>query len=189
MRDRFMSLIVALAAVLAFSPVALAGQRGGQAPAAPSVPHDPHDLSGVWTKTWRTLTFSEQAPPMTPEGKAKSRLSEFATIRHEVADRHIETEVLFNFAFRIVSMQNRGLVPNYEASMAKLWGSELSQRMALLGMQMQGLYGQLGRGSPQAMLNGRVLSMFLESPANTIRGGTSEVQRNIIAIRGLGLPR
>lgn len=66
--------------ILVFAEVTLAQaaqQRGGArgnapaAAAAPSVPHDPRDLSGVWTKTWRTLTFSEDAPPMTPEGKAR----------------------------------------------------------------------------------------------------------------------
>lgn len=59
----------ALAAVLAFSSAALA-QRGA-APAAPSVPHDPKDLSGVWMKTWRTLTLSEEVPPFTAEGKKR----------------------------------------------------------------------------------------------------------------------
>jgi hypothetical protein len=52
--------VVAVTALFAFSPMALA--QGG---------HDPHDLSGVWTKTWRTLTLSENVPQMTPWGKAR----------------------------------------------------------------------------------------------------------------------
>ena len=79
MRNRFTSSIVGLAAILAFSPAALsyagqrgAGQRGaGANAAAPSPPHDPKDLSGIWTKTWRTLALSAEVPPMTPEGQAK----------------------------------------------------------------------------------------------------------------------
>ena len=79
MSNRFTSSIVGLAAILAFSPAALsyAGQRGGgqrgagaNAP-APSPPHDPKDLSGIWTKTWRTLALSAEVPAMTPEGQAK----------------------------------------------------------------------------------------------------------------------
>ena len=79
MRNLFTSSIVGLAAILAFSPAALsyagqrgAGQRGaGANAAAPSPPHDPKDLSGIWTKTWRTLALSAEVPPMTPEGQAK----------------------------------------------------------------------------------------------------------------------
>ncbi len=79
MRNRFTSSIVGLAAILAFSPAALsyagqrgAGQRGaGANAAAPSPPHDPKDLTGIWTKTWRTLALSAEVPPMTPEGQAK----------------------------------------------------------------------------------------------------------------------
>ena len=74
MSNRFTSSIVGLAAILAFSPAALsyAGQRGaGASAAAPSPPHDPKDLSGIWTKTWRTLALSAEVPPMTPEGQAK----------------------------------------------------------------------------------------------------------------------
>jgi hypothetical protein len=69
MRHRFFVPIVALASILVVSSGA-AAQRGA-APAAPSVPHDPKDLSGVWTKTWRTLTLSAEAPPFTAEGKAR----------------------------------------------------------------------------------------------------------------------
>src|SRR6266516_966848 len=74
MSNRFTSSIFGLAAILAFSPAALsyAGQRGaGASAAAPSPPHDPKDLSGIWTKTWRTLALSAEVPPMTPEGQAK----------------------------------------------------------------------------------------------------------------------
>jgi hypothetical protein len=69
MRDRLLIPIVVMAAILVFSTVALA-QRGA-APAGPSVPHDPKDLSGVWTKTWRTLTLSAETPPFTVEGKRR----------------------------------------------------------------------------------------------------------------------
>ncbi|HWO94686.1 MAG TPA: acyl-CoA dehydrogenase family protein [Dehalococcoidia bacterium] len=110
-------------------------------------------------------------------------------VRRRIADIVIEIEVGRTISYRVVSLQARGLVPNYEASMAKLYGSELSQRLAALGMHLLGLYGELRPGSEHALMGGRVLPQFLESAANTIRGGTSEVQRNIIATRGLGLPR
>ena len=111
-------------------------------------------------------------------------------LRNEIAERWIETETLFQFSFRIISMQTAGLVPNYEASTAKLFASELNQRLALTATRVFGLHAN--HWAPTARL-GPPASTFTRNyiamvPA-TIRGGTSEVQRNVIATRGLGLPR
>jgi alkylation response protein AidB-like acyl-CoA dehydrogenase len=106
-------------------------------------------------------------------------------LRQELAQRYIETEVMFQQSFRIVSMQARGLVPNYEASMAKLFNSELSQRLAETAMECLGMRGGVVRGRPESSF----ARGYLGAVPATIRGGTSEVQRNVIATRGLGLPR
>ena len=111
-------------------------------------------------------------------------------LRNEIAERWIETETLFQFSFRIISMQTAGLVPNYEASTAKLFASELSQRLALTATRVFGVHANhwaptAGIGAPASTFTRNYIAMV---PA-TIRGGTSEVQRNVIATRGLGLPR
>jgi len=130
------------------------------------------------------------------EGAAKSRLGRGGTLRAEVADRYVETEVMFQFSARIISIQAAGMVPNYEASTAKLFNSELLQRLAATSLRTFGLHGQLwGQGTgdapagPHAAQEGAPPYNYLRSVPATIRGGTSEVQRNIIATRGLGLPR
>ncbi|MEX2237826.1 MAG: acyl-CoA dehydrogenase family protein [Dehalococcoidia bacterium] len=113
-------------------------------------------------------------------------------LRYELADRAIEGEVAILMSYRIASMQNRGLIPNYEASMCKLYSTELNQRVARTQMKVTGLYGQLdGSGNPDRLTpgKGRYKYNYLRTVAATIEGGTSEVQRNIIATRGLGLPR
>jgi alkylation response protein AidB-like acyl-CoA dehydrogenase len=110
-------------------------------------------------------------------------------LRYELAERYIETEIALMLSYRVVTMQNRGLIPNYEASAVKLYSMELNQRIAATGMRLLGLYGQLEGGSKWAPLAGRIAFMQLRSVANTIEGGTSEIQRNIIATRGLGLPK
>ena len=110
-------------------------------------------------------------------------------LRYELTDRMVEVEMARMLSYRVVSLQNRGLIPNYEASMMKLYNTELNQRIAATGLHIMGLYGQLGRGSPWAPNNGRSCYTYLRSVAYTIEGGTSEVQRNIVAQRGLGLPR
>ena len=106
--------------------------------------------------------------------------------RSALADRWIETEVMFQYSFRIVSMQQAGLIPNYEASTAKLFNSELVQRLALTGTRVFGLHANNGDESTPA---GEFSRAYLAAVPATVRGGTSEVQRNIIATRGLGLPR
>ena len=106
----------------------------------------------------------------------------------ELADRFIEIAVGTNLAYRIVDMQTRDVIANHEASAAKLYSSELSQRIASTGMKLLGLYGGLC-DDERAPLGGRLSHSYLSNVAATIGGGTSEIQRNIIATRGLGLPR
>ena len=73
--------------------------------------------------------------------------------------------------------------------MGKLFGSEMMQRLYRAGMSMLGLYGTLEQGSKWAPLQGRIQRGFFTSFGGTIAAGTSEIQRNVIATRGLGLPR
>jgi alkylation response protein AidB-like acyl-CoA dehydrogenase len=111
-------------------------------------------------------------------------------IRGEVADRATEIEVNNNLSLRIASMQAAGLVPNYEASMGKMYGSELTQRLARTGTKVFGLYGNLWEGTERlSPLHARHTQTYVSAVVGTIAGGSSEIQRNIIATRGLGLPR
>jgi len=121
------------------------------------------------------------------EKDGTSRTGYLSSVKTELADRYIEANVARLMSYRVVTMQAKGLIPNHEASMTKLFASELAQRIARTGIKVLGLYGQLyGEGAP---LKGRYESSYLTSLASTIAGGTSEIQRNIIATRGLGLPR
>ncbi len=110
-------------------------------------------------------------------------------LRNEFADRRIEVQTALLLSYRVVTMQAKGLIPNHEASCAKLFTTELTQRVARTGLNMLGLYGQLATGSKRAPLEGKLRRMYLRTVPMTIMGGTSEIQRNIIAGRGLGMPR
>ena len=110
-------------------------------------------------------------------------------VRSELAERAIEAAAGRWMSYRIPWMQAQGLAPNYEASVTKLYGTELSQRLAQTGMKLLGLHGQLREGDARAPLDGRVGHDYLETLSLTIGGGTSEVMRSVIATRGLGLPR
>ncbi len=116
-------------------------------------------------------------------------LTEVPWVRHLLADRYIECEVARLMAYNVAYMQGQGLVPNKEASMSKVFGSETLQRVTVAGLDILGMYGILGRDEKWAPLKGRVQENWMISFSHKIAAGTSEVQRNIIAGRGLGLPR
>jgi alkylation response protein AidB-like acyl-CoA dehydrogenase len=119
--------------------------------------------------------------------REKIQVSE--VMRHRLADRQIEISVGRNLSYRIAAMQQKGQVPNHEASAAKLYSTEMNQRLARTAIDIAGLPGTLDGSDPRAPMDGAFKYGFLRSVANTIEGGTSEVQRGIIATRGLGLPR
>ncbi|MXY36203.1 MAG: acyl-CoA dehydrogenase, partial [Dehalococcoidia bacterium] len=110
-------------------------------------------------------------------------------IRHELASRAIDFELGRWLCYRVAQMQSEGENPNYEASISKVFGTELQRQMGQTGMRVLGMEGQLEPGSPYVPLQGRVERWALAGPSYTVAGGTSEVNRNIIATRGLGLPR
>ena len=116
-------------------------------------------------------------------------LMDLPWVRSLLADRYIDCEVARLMAYKVAYMQSQGLVPNKEASMSKVFGSETLQRVTAAGMEIMGMYGILGRDEKWAPLMGRVQEAWMSSFADTIAAGTSEIQRNIIASRGLGLPR
>jgi alkylation response protein AidB-like acyl-CoA dehydrogenase len=117
------------------------------------------------------------------------RLIARGNVRRKLAELKIEFEVGRLLSYRVAWLQAQNKVPNHEASVAKLYGSELAVRLANAGMEIAGLGGQLDSHSRFAPLGGRMKGAYLNAASLTIAAGTSEVQRNIIAGRGLGLPR
>jgi alkylation response protein AidB-like acyl-CoA dehydrogenase len=120
---------------------------------------------------------------------ANANRAGYAMVRHRLAELAIEYEVGRMLAYRVGWLQSRGQVPNYEASVSKMFGSELTQRLAKTGMELLWQGGQLAPGSPHAPMRGRIETLYLNAAALTIAAGTSEINRGIIATRGLGLPR
>ena len=110
-------------------------------------------------------------------------------VRHRVADMFIELEVGKLLAYNVAWMQSQGMVPNREASVSKVFGTETTQRNAKGMLEILGMYGQLAEGSQYTPLQGRILRAWYSAISATIAAGTSEIQRNVIAQRGLLLPR
>lgn len=110
-------------------------------------------------------------------------------IAAKLAQMAIEVEVSRLLAYQTASIQSHGRIPNKEASLSKLYGTELAQRLANLGLELLGPQSIIRSGGPYARLGGRYSKTVLRSVASTISGGSSEIQRNVIATRGLGMPR
>ena len=110
--------------------------------------------------------------------------------RHRLAELVIETEIGRYLSYRVATMQAKGEVPNMEASAAKVYNSEVAHRLADAGVNMMGLSGQVRPESKRwARLRGDFTMNYMLTLGGMIAGGTSEIQRGIIATRGLGLPR
>jgi alkylation response protein AidB-like acyl-CoA dehydrogenase len=112
-----------------------------------------------------------------------------AVTEHRFAELKADCEVARLLHYRVTWMQSRGMVPNYESAMSKMYGFELHQRVSEFGMELAGQYGQLAEGSDRAPMYGRIPSCYLRSFAFSLEQGTSEIDRDVIAQRGLGLPR
>ncbi|MAX11765.1 MAG: hypothetical protein CL710_05745 [Chloroflexi bacterium] len=126
----------------------------------------------------------------TDEGKQKSTIADRESVKGKIVDRFIEAEVLSNFSLRIISIQAADQVPNYEASTSKVFYTTLLQQVQQTGMKAFGLYSQIWDSlSKWAPMNARFTQNSMHFAARTISGGSNEIQRNIIATRGLGLPR
>jgi alkylation response protein AidB-like acyl-CoA dehydrogenase len=147
------------------------------------------ERSGIGTAIVYELIVRDLLRFAREEGGGANAMRRNPAVRYELTDRYLETEVAQMMSYRVVTMQARGLIPNKEASVNKLFSSELEQRIAATGTRLLGLYGQLDRPTSWAPLKGKVARMYLRATAITVGGGTSEIMRNIIAQRGLGLPR
>ena len=91
-------------------------------------------------------------------------------------------------SYRIAWMQHKGEFAASEASAIRVYRSELGQRIAYTGCQIMGLYGQVEK-SRWALLMSRFVNVYQTCVGDNIAAGSSEIQRNIIATRGLKLPR
>lgn len=110
-------------------------------------------------------------------------------VRQKLAQLWIDTEVFKYTGARAVTKLLKGELPGPEASTGKIWWCETHQRLQELAMEIQGPYHQLTKGSDWAVEHGIWQYTFLRSRANSVEGGTTEIQRNIIGERVLGLPK
>jgi alkylation response protein AidB-like acyl-CoA dehydrogenase len=121
------------------------------------------------------------------------RLSEQPVVRSLLAQLVIEVEIGLALSYKVAWLQGKGeafVIPAAIAGCAgKVYGSELGQRLAYAGSRILGLYGQVKAASNWSPLKGRFESSYQECVSLNMGGGTSEIMRNVIAMRGLEMPR
>jgi len=111
-------------------------------------------------------------------------------VRRKLADLRIRCEAARLLAYRAISLQAAGEVPAVDASLARVHATLLEQAVGHVGMEILGASGRLGdRHEPHAPLRGLVRQQWVHNISATIGSGTLEIQKNIIARGGLGLPR
>ncbi len=116
-------------------------------------------------------------------------LAQDTLIRHKLAQLQIEFEVGRLLTYRVALVVDEGRAPNWEAAMAKAYSTAFEQHLATTATEILGLYGQLVAESKWAPILGMAPHSYLGSTGYSLQAGTSEILRNIVALRGLGLPQ
>ena len=112
--------------------------------------------------------------------------------RNRLADVYIEWHITRLINWRVGWLQSEGRDTSTAASICKGMVGPLSQHLGAVAMQTLGMYGQLGayaEHAPRAPVQGRLMQWYLKAVSRTFNAGTNEIQKNIIATRGLGLPQ
>ena len=124
------------------------------------------------------------------QGRHERQDHQTQLLRQKLAQIAVEVEVCRVLNYRFIWLYGAGKDPSYQASQVKVFGSEMTQRFMHVAGEVLGLYAQVQRANGDiAPLQGRIEQQIRYQPGYTLMGGTSEVQRNLIATRGLGLPR
>ncbi len=164
---------------------------------------DERDVVGDPTEGWRmamtvfgfergglaNAARFEQAVRSLTDLARRSGAGSDAQMRQRIAQSHIEAHIFRLIGLRSLTSAQQGKPPGPEASMTKLYWSEMDKRIHENATALQGPYAALDPDSPWAVEHGRWQLGWMWAQAETIYAGSSEIQRNILAERVLGLPR
>jgi len=142
----------------------------------------------VSISTGRYMVLKREFEQLLQRAKAAKRNGEPLThdplVRQKLAQAHVELEVFRLNTLRAVTAPSKGGAPGPEGSLLKICWSETNQRVVHYALEVLGLQAQRWDWD-----EGRWAFNYLRARGNSIEGGTSEIQRNIVAQRVLGLPK
>lgn len=120
---------------------------------------------------------------------AGSRPADDAAIADRLVTLAVETEAARLYAYELAERQARGERPQHETSLGMLLKREAARRADITGLELLGPYGQLTRGSPYAPFDGAIEHEYRDHLYFHFAAGGFDITRNVIAARGLKLPR
>ena len=147
------------------------------------------ERSGIDYAAWARASMEELVDYVGNDESLVSTIKTNPDVRSKLAGLSTDIEAARLLCYDVAWRQGQGEVPSSEASMSKVAGTEVYTRVLDYGLELLGMYGVLEPGSDQAELEGRFLKMRLFATSGPILAGTNEIQKNIIAQRGLGMPR
>ncbi len=118
----------------------------------------------------------------------ENKLNQEPVIRDKLAQLQIEFEVGRLLIYRVASVMEEGRAPNWESAMSKAYSTTFEQKLANAAMEVLGPYGQLVSDSTLVPIRGMAAHSYLGSKGYSLQAGTSEILKNVLATRGLGLP-
>ena len=147
------------------------------------------ERSGIDYAAWARAALEEMVDYVNSDEALVTSAKTDPTVRIKLAELHMEVEAARLMCYDVSYRQGKGEIPSSEASMSKVAASEVYLKVLDYGVEILGMYGVLEPGSNQAELQGRFFKMRLFYTSGPILAGTNEIQKNIIAQRGLGLRR
>ena len=147
------------------------------------------ERSGIDYAAWARAALEELVDYVKNDDSLVSTVKTGPEVRGKLASLNTEIEAARLLCYDVAWRQGQGEVPSAEASISKVAGTEIYAKVLDYGTELLGMYGVLEPGSEQAELQGNFLKMRLFATSGPILAGTNEIQKNIIAQRGLNLPR
>jgi len=147
------------------------------------------ERSGIDYAAWARAALEELVDYVKNDDSLVSTVKTGPEVRGKLASLNTEIEAARLLCYDVAWRQGQGEVPSAEASISKVAGTEIYAKVLDYGTELLGMYGALEPGSEQAELQGNFLKMRLFATSGPILAGTNEIQKNIIAQRGLNLPR
>lgn len=147
------------------------------------------ERSGIDYAAWARAAIDELVEYVNGDESLVSSAKSDPNVRIKLAELSTEVESARLMCYDVAWRQGQGEVPSSEASMSKVAATEANIKVLDYGLEILGMYGAIEPGSEHSELEGRFLKMRMFYTSGPILAGTNEIQKNIIAQRGLGLPR
>lgn len=150
------------------------------------------DADRFWGRFYKAPALARVLGDLVAYANATERrgapLARDPVVRRQLATIATEIEAVRMLFYRAGWMLQEGQTLTHESALGKVMADETGQKLAALGMELLGLYGPLTPGSRWAKLGGEIQHLYQTTLGHTIAGGTSEILRSTVAVRGLRLP-